>query len=147
MTSQRGRPAGTAERVDEIVDLLFDLVGRLQSHFQACAADCGVAPAQAVAIQHIEHPTSMRELAARLGCDPSNVTGITDRLEARRLVERQLDPSDRRVRNLVLTESGRALRDRLQERLLRGPAPLVGLSQTEQETLRALLRRALDDER
>jgi DNA-binding MarR family transcriptional regulator len=144
MTAQPGPPAGTAARVDEIVDLLFEVVGRLRSHFDASAVDCGIPPAQAAALQQMDRPVSMRELAARLECDPSNVTGITDRLEARRLVERRSDPTDRRVKHLVLTRAGAELRDRLQARLLRGPAPLVGLSETDQEALRDLLRRALD---
>src|SRR5579864_9398730 len=33
-------------------------------------------------------PLSRRELAERLGCDPSNVTFLVDRLERRRLVTR-----------------------------------------------------------
>ncbi len=36
----------------------------------------------------------MRRLAQKLKCEPSNVTGIVDRLEARGLVERRPDPTD-----------------------------------------------------
>jgi MarR family transcriptional regulator, organic hydroperoxide resistance regulator len=146
MASQPRTRAATAERVDEIVDLLFEVVRQLRSHFEASAVDCGLPPAQAAALQQMDRPISMRDLAARLDCDPSNVTGITDRLEARRLVERRPDAADRRVKQLVLTQAGSELRDRLQARLMRGPAPLVGLSDADQEALRDLLRRALDRE-
>jgi DNA-binding MarR family transcriptional regulator len=146
--SRRGQHAGrapepeAAELVGEIVDLLFETVAHLQEHFERSAADCGLSGPQAAAVQQLDHPLSMRELAARMGCDPSNVTGITDRLEARGLVQRQQDPIDRRVKHLVLTAAGLELRGQLQARLLRGPAPVTGLSRREQEDLRDLLKRA-----
>ena len=37
-------------------------------------------------------PLPMRQIAQKLKCEPSNVTGIVDRLEARGLVERRPDP-------------------------------------------------------
>ncbi len=54
-----------------------------------------LAPAQARALHELdlERPISMRELAQRLKSDPSNVTGLIDRLEARGLVERRADPN------------------------------------------------------
>lgn len=133
----------SAELVGEIVDLMLKTVRLLQSHFEACAAECGLAGAQAAAVQQLDRPLSMRDLASRLGCDPSNVTGITDRLEARALVERHAGTSDRRVKMLVLTPSGMELRERLQRRLLRGRAPLTGLTKGQQEALRDLLKQAL----
>ena len=39
----------------------------------------------------------------------SNVTGLVDRLEARRLVRRKDDPADRRAFNVVITPVGRKL--------------------------------------
>ena len=97
-------------------------------------------------MEQMDRPISMRELADRLSCDPSNVTGITDRMEAHGLVTRQAGESDRRVKRLVLTDAGRELRQRLQARLMQGPAPLVGLSEADQELLRALLLRTLGRE-
>ena len=47
------------------------------------------------------------KLAQKLKCEPSNVTGIVDRLEARGLVERRPDPADRRVKLAAATEEGR----------------------------------------
>ena len=55
----------------------------------------------------------MRDLAARLQCDPSNVTFLADRLEERGLVERRPDPSGRRVKLLALTPAGLAMRIRV----------------------------------
>jgi MarR family transcriptional regulator, organic hydroperoxide resistance regulator len=46
------------------------------------------------------------ELVADTGQRPSTVTGILDRLERRGLVERQLDPGDRRSFRVALTPDG-----------------------------------------
>jgi DNA-binding MarR family transcriptional regulator len=138
-------PEEEGKLVGEIVDLLFEAVAHLQAHFERCASESGLSVPQAAMIQQLAQPRSMRDLAAALGCDPSNITGITDRLEARGLVERQPDPSDRRVRHLVLTATGRDLSARFHERLLRGPAPVTGLSRSDQAALRDLLRRAIPE--
>ncbi len=52
----------------------------------------------------------MRKLAQKLKCEPSNVTGIVDRLEAWGLVERRPDPGDRRVKVAAATDEGRRVR-------------------------------------
>src|SRR3989442_12806556 len=48
------------------------------------------------------------QLAERLACVKSNVTQLVDRLEADGLVTRAADPSDRRSRLAVLTETGKS---------------------------------------
>jgi DNA-binding MarR family transcriptional regulator len=58
----------------------------------------------------------MWDLADHLDCDPSNVTGIADRLEGLGLVTRG-PGADRRVKQLSLTDRGSALRAE------RGPRP------------------------
>ncbi|WP_036511372.1 MarR family winged helix-turn-helix transcriptional regulator [Nocardia aobensis] len=49
---------------------------------------------------------SFGELALRLGCDKTNITGMIDRLAQRGLVSRRPDPTDRRVTRAVLTADG-----------------------------------------
>ena len=55
------------------------------------------------------HPggMKMRELSRRLMVTGGNVTGLTDRLVAEGLVERQDDPADRRACTVKLTAEGR----------------------------------------
>ena len=55
-----------------------------------------------------------RQLAARLGIDKMSMSQLADRLESRKLVERRMDPADRRARALHLTAEGMHLRRRLQ---------------------------------
>jgi DNA-binding MarR family transcriptional regulator len=54
------------------------------------------------------HPQGlkMRELSRRLMVTGGNVTGLTDRLVGEGLVERQIDPADRRAQTVRLTAAG-----------------------------------------
>lgn len=54
-----------------------------------------------------EAPSAQLEVGRRLDLDPSDVTSTVDDLEARGMVERTVDPSDRRRRLVALTRAGR----------------------------------------
>jgi DNA-binding MarR family transcriptional regulator len=82
----------------------------------------------------------MRELAARLHANPSNVTVIVARLESRGLLSRELG-ADRRVRGLRLTARGAQQRALLEARLQADHPAVRGLSADEQHDLLELLRR------
>ena len=56
---------------------------------------------------------SQRELARTLRLPASRVVGLVDALEARGVVERRTNSTDRRRRSLYLTAKGRKLLDRL----------------------------------
>jgi DNA-binding MarR family transcriptional regulator len=85
-------------------------------------------------------------LAEALQCHSSNVTGMVDRLEARGLVARQPDASDRRVKLVAITPPGRALRGKLLQIARRPPEALVERLDAEQlETLNELLAKACAD--
>lgn len=53
----------------------------------------------------------MGELSTRMMVTTGNVTGLTDELEADGLVERVVDPSNRRANLVYMTKKGRALFD------------------------------------
>ena len=110
------------------------------------AAEFELSPMQAHVLRLLEpdQPLPMRALAGKLCCDPSNVTGIVDRLEERGLVQRQSSPADRRMRVLVVTEDGARLRVRMLERLAAPPEPIARLSESDQRTLHDILSRAMD---
>src|SRR5262249_2505925 len=88
----------------------------------------------------------MRELAARLGANPSNVTVAVGRLEAKGLVSRQ-GSEDRRVRGVLLTDRGRDLRRRLELRLAEDHPAVRGLSPSQREALARILRRLSEQPR
>ncbi|NUT08399.1 MAG: winged helix-turn-helix transcriptional regulator [Hamadaea sp.] len=88
-----------------------------------------------------EHPSQLA-LAAYLGIDRTVMTYLIDDLVTAGLVERQLNPADRRQRKVVATAAGRrALKD-LQKRVRTAEDTVLGtLSPTERDAFRALLRR------
>jgi DNA-binding MarR family transcriptional regulator len=147
MDCRRGaRLAGSVSPSDQAWALLLQVAfERVHAHFAAVVAELDLAPMQAKALHEldVEQPISMRELSRRLRADPSNVTGLIDRLEARGLVERRPDPNDRRIKGLALTPAGAKLRQRLFERLYSAPRSLADLSQRDQRCLRDVLERIL----
>jgi MarR family transcriptional regulator, organic hydroperoxide resistance regulator len=144
VASEPGVSAVTNAQAREIWELLLELSRtHLRERLAVTISAFDLSVPQAHALQMLEpgRPLPMRDLAARLRCDASNVTGIVDRLEARGLVERQPAPDDRRVKALVVTDKGIALRASLVERLHRVPPAFTGLSHAEQRTFLDLLRR------
>jgi DNA-binding MarR family transcriptional regulator len=131
---------------DETWRLLLDVcLGLVREHLSRTVAVFDLSLTQAHALRCIapDRPLPMGELAEQLKCDPSNVTGVVDRLEARGLVVRRSATRDRRVKTLLLTPAGAALRERLEAWLSHPPPALAALGVAEQEQLGALLARVL----
>jgi DNA-binding MarR family transcriptional regulator len=99
--------------------------------------------AHALRLLDPERPLPMNEIADRLVCDASNVTGIADRLESRGLIERRAGAGDRRVKMLALTPAGTEARERVIEAMTEPPAEIAALSPADQRALRDILRRAV----
>ena len=133
----------TKTSAPDVVDLLHDLVERLRQRFAGIAFGLDLTPPQMGVLISLEDSTSMSRLASNIGCDASNITWMTDRLERRGLVERRPDPNDRRVKHLVLTESGRKLRRHVERRLRTGVPGLERLTPAERDELGRLLARML----
>ncbi|MFF7973433.1 MarR family transcriptional regulator [Streptomyces sp. NPDC007905] len=129
----------------EVVELIGEVVGRYHADYEEAAAGHALTGAQAKLLGLLSlDPLPMRKLAQRLKCEPSNVTGIVDRLESRGLVERRPDPADRRVKVAAATDEGRRVARELRDGLRFAREPLAGLSDEERLVLRDLLRRMLD---
>ncbi|MCP9945919.1 MarR family transcriptional regulator [Streptomyces somaliensis] len=130
----------------EVVELIGTVVARYHEEYEQAAARHALTGAQARVLGLLAlEPLPMRRIAASLRCEPSNVTGIVDRLEARGLVERRPDPADRRVKLAAPTEEGRATARRLRDALDFAREPLAGLTRAERALLRDLLRRMLGE--
>ncbi|MBO1336141.1 MarR family winged helix-turn-helix transcriptional regulator [Streptomyces sp. VRA16 Mangrove soil] len=133
-------PAAVAER--EVCGLVNGLAQQIADHVRERAVTLGLTAPQATALREMTGPMTMRELAERMSCEPSNATFVVDKLEKQGLVERHAHPTDRRARHLVLTGSGTELRERLL-RLLAQDSPLGRLSQKQQRALQELLEQAI----
>ena len=138
-------PAKHSAAVQEAWSLLGKLFWQMRPRMLGVATEFGLTPPQMFALRALdpERPVPMRELAAQLHCDSSNVTGLVDGLEAHGLVERRSAEHDRRVRMLVVTERGEQVRDRLNAVLNEVPPALAALAAEDQRALRDILRRAL----
>ncbi len=132
-------PLVAAERLAEQIG---ELARRLMAFFDEQIAELDLTVPQAMLLRSLDGPLPMNQVANRLHCDASNVTGIVDRLEARGLVERRVKPDDRRIKEIVLTSEGEAVRRRAVAVTSKVPG-LSTLSESEQSALGALLDRAL----
>ncbi|QQS09590.1 MAG: MarR family transcriptional regulator [Phycisphaerales bacterium] len=128
------RPAPQRERV---VTLLFEYLERLRIHFFTAAERHELTAVQAKAIMSLEVPTPMRGMAQCLSCDPSNITGVVNRLEERGLVARVEGTTDRRVKHLTLTHEGARIRRSLLKSLR---VHVPGINELNAEELSCLER-------
>ncbi|MET7748767.1 MarR family transcriptional regulator [Micromonospora sp. NPDC005367] len=108
-------------------------------------AELGLTPAVARALYELDpdHPLPARDLAEQLQCDRSNVTALVDKLEQAGLVQRRVDPTDRRQKTLVVTEAGRLVRQRVHE-LMSDSRLLDGLTTGELAALHELVWKVSD---
>ena len=134
-------PPADVERKAEIVRVLVEVgnaadvvVAQVLGEFGVPASVAGTLWALAPGTE----PPTMREVAARLHCDPSTVSLAADKLQSMGLVARQPHPADGRKRTLTLTEHGHELWEALRTRL-HASGLFAGLDAQEQDTLLALL--------
>jgi DNA-binding MarR family transcriptional regulator len=123
-----------------------DAFASLRDDFTARVSECSLSMSQGKLVRELAKPQTQRELARRLHYDPSNITALADSLEARGLIERRADPSDRRFRLLALTPEGERLRTTLEARLAQPPEFLDRLTPAEQKQLLVLLAKVFDTE-
>jgi DNA-binding MarR family transcriptional regulator len=91
------------------VFLLHDVARIMRTRFDQWARGYGLTRAQGVILVRLERQPglSQNEMAAICEVEPITVGRLVDRLEARGLIERRPDPSDRRVRRLHLLPSAK----------------------------------------
>ena len=132
------------DSAQDVFRLVIELSRKLMGEFEAQLAQLDLTPAQAQLLRQLGEPRPMAEAAERLRCDPSNITGLVDRLEKRGLVERKTVAGDRRVKQLDLTDEGRRLRAKVEEIVASMPA-LEALSATDRDMLKDLLERSVGE--
>ena len=114
--------------------------------FQDGMADLQLTPTQFAALVKIRDvgQVSQNQLGRLTAMDPATIQGVIQRLEARKLIQRQPDPKDRRCTLLSLTLEGRAL---LADAVIRAKriteATLAPLSPAERQSFLALLRKLI----
>lgn len=141
-------PTEALRVVQEAAYLALALAQRLQDNYAHHAAELGLTAAQAKVLLALQpdEAASQRALADQLGYDPSNLTGLIDKLEARGEVHRRPDHRDRRVKTLVLTSAGTQTRTAFWTALTSDSGPLAHLTPDQAEALRDRLTEALTAE-
>jgi DNA-binding MarR family transcriptional regulator len=121
-------------------------VQRMRTYYREQAALAGLSVLQARVLRLLaEKPQSARELADHLDLDPSNITSIVDRLESADLLHREVQPGDRRVKLLVVTEEGQAVASVLRSRCDAGNPAIRTLDARQQVQLSMLMELMLKD--
>ncbi|MCF1508735.1 MarR family winged helix-turn-helix transcriptional regulator [Streptomyces glomeratus] len=128
---------------DQLMELLSASLAAYYGDFTVAAASENLTASQGKTLNVLRRgPASMSVLATTLTCDASNMTGIIDRLEKRGLVRREPNPSDRRVKNVVLTAEGERVINVIRGKMHHTLDGLSRLDEQERDTLYALLERA-----
>ena len=87
---------------------------------------------------------SQNQLGRLTAMDPATIQGVIQRLDARKLIERQPDPKDRRCTLLKLTDDGGALvADAIERARKITEATLAPLAAPERQAFLALLRKLI----
>jgi DNA-binding MarR family transcriptional regulator len=129
-----------------IGDLLFRLMQANKHNAPAVSREFGLTGSQSYLLIHLDSakPVTMVVLADALDCDPSNITGLVDKLEMKGLIQRRPDPEDRRVKMIVVTQAGSKVRAQLLTRLSEPPRAVAFLSRTDKKTLYRILKKLVD---
>lgn len=113
----------SAMKNDVLIEL-YDVARLIRTRFDRWARAYGMTRAQGIILARLSRQPGMtqNEMAALCEVEPITVGRLVDRLEARGLLERRLDPSDRRIRRLHLLPAAQPILGEIQrykENLLR----------------------------
>ncbi len=131
---------------DQVGHVLRRAHQRHAAIFQDGMNDLQLTPTQFAALAKISDvgEVSQNQLGRLTAMDPATIQGVIQRLEARNLIGRQPDPSDRRCTLLTLTIEGRALlTDAVACARRITEATLAPLSPAERQSFLVLLRKLI----
>jgi DNA-binding MarR family transcriptional regulator len=113
-------PSAVAPRVNELMDAvvgqLHEMIGSLRCAGTGRMVKSGISMTHLHILWLLEHhgELTMSRLAELLDVSVSNATGLIDRMEERRLVERIRVPDDRRVVLVRVSPDGERIRDQIE---------------------------------
>lgn len=131
---------------DEVVAALRRIIRAIDLQSRALVQQCGLTGPQLQLLKELgrRDDRSLGEVARALHLSQATITGIVDRLEAKKLIARLRDPADKRRVRVVLTDSGKQLLESappvLQEHFT---AALQGLADWEQHQILSSLQRVV----
>jgi len=129
-------------RLDQdIFDAMTEFITQLMQRGERMAERLDVPVSCMKALRRLDVPVAMKDLGQRLRCDPSFVTMIADALEQRGLAKREPSATDRRIKNLVLTERGVELKATLEQETLCVMPWADALTEEEREQFLGFVRK------
>lgn len=135
--------------IDESEDVLVD--GLVRSAFQIMGVltrisaehDLSLTQLRVLGILRDRRPR-MSDLAAFLGLDKSTLSGLVDRAARRGLMTRAPNPTDKRAVDVLITDAGRELTERMYQEARTALAPATGrLDEQQRLQLAQLLQPVL----
>ncbi|MDW3177406.1 MAG: MarR family transcriptional regulator [Acidimicrobiia bacterium] len=132
-----------ASAAADLVETLYTVMPIVVGHVSDRLEDFGMTHTDYWALRSVDGPMPMKDLAQCMDIDPSYVTLLADRLEELGLIERQPHPTDRRVKNLVLTAKGKRFKKTIPEKIWDGPNTFSALSDAERNHLKVLLAKVV----
>lgn len=125
---------------------LITLMIRAKRHMFVICESRNITPVQGMLMISLKPGVgkTMHGVANMMGCDASNVTGLTDRLEENGFIVRVADENDRRVKKIMLTDDGARCRETILEELEKTQSlDLSKLTDDELKTLHCLLSKLM----
>ena len=100
----------------EMLVELYDVARLMRTRFDRWARTYGMTRAQGIILSRLSRQPGMtqNEMAGLCEVEPITVGRLVDRLEARGLLERRLDPADRRIRRLHLLPAAEPILQEIQ---------------------------------
>jgi MarR family transcriptional regulator, organic hydroperoxide resistance regulator len=131
------------QQTAEVATCFFELMAKIIGEAEQLAQQIGIPMPFIKALHSMDCPLAMKELGKRMHCDPSFVTLVADMLEKRGLARREPYQADRRIKNLVLTDDGLALKHRIDTEISARMPWSRALDDDERSQLLALIRKML----
>ena len=124
--------------------IIKQIHSRLRAEASRYFADIDLTPAQGhflILLHRSDQETArMKEMESHFHCSQPTIAGIASRLEKKGLISSFIDPKDRRIKCVRLTDAGRALCEGSRDSIHKAEAKMLNrLSDEEQETLFRLL--------
>jgi MarR family transcriptional regulator, organic hydroperoxide resistance regulator len=135
--------SATEQQTAEVATCFFELMAKIIGEAEKLAQQIGIPMPFIKALHSMDCPLAMKELGKRMHCDPSFVTLVADMLEKRGLARREPYQADRRIKNLVLTDDGLALKHRIDTEISARMPWSRTLDDDERSQLLALIRKML----
>ncbi|MFH3481228.1 MarR family winged helix-turn-helix transcriptional regulator [Xanthobacter variabilis] len=117
----KGGPSQREWRIQDLEERPGFLIRRLhQIHLALFNEECSaerITPVQYSVLTALDQMGTVEQIALSraVGLDRTNIADVVARLETRGLITRTISPRDRRMKLVSLTETGRALLERVQD--------------------------------